>query len=48
MEKNLGVSLDDYDTLIDQEEAKRIIEKEIIEDEAEDEEDERDTTLIVS
>jgi hypothetical protein len=47
MLKNVGVRIDEYETILDQEEAKNIIEREIIEDEAEEEEDERDTTLIV-
>lgn len=48
MFKNIGVKIDEYETILDQEEAKNIIEREIIEDEAEEEEeDERDMTLIV-
>jgi hypothetical protein len=47
MLKNVGVNIDEYDTLLEQEEAKKIVEREIIEDEEEEDEDERDTTLIL-
>ncbi len=48
MLNKVGVNIDESDTFLDNEEAKTMIEREIIEDEAEDEEDdERDMTLIV-
>ena len=50
MLKNVGVNLDEEETLVDMEEAKHIADREIREDEAEeeeDDEDERDTTMIV-
>jgi hypothetical protein len=50
MLKNVGVNIDEEETLVDMEEAKHIADREIREDEAEeeeDDEDERDTTMIV-
>lgn len=48
MLNKVGVNIDESDTFLNHEEAKTMIEREIIEDEAEDEEDdERDMTLIV-
>jgi hypothetical protein len=49
MLKNIGVNLDEFDTpVLDTEQAKAMLHKEILEDEAEDyEEDEKDSTLIL-
>ena len=50
MLKNVGVNIDEEETLVDMEEAKHIADREIREDEAEeeeDDEDDRDTTMIV-
>ena len=50
MLKNVGVNIDEDETLVDMEEAKHMADREIREDEAEvedDEEDDRDTTMIV-
>lgn len=50
MLKNVGVNIDEEETLVEMEEAKHIADREIREDEAEedeDEEDDRDTTMIV-
>ena len=45
----MGVNVDEYENMMDKEEAKRIIEKEIMEDEAEEEEEEEEheRTLII-
>jgi hypothetical protein len=51
MLKNVGVNIDEDESLVDMEEAKHMADREIREDEAEeeedDEEDDRDTTMIV-
>lgn len=51
MLKNVGVNIDEDESLVDMEEAKHMADREIREDEAEeeedDEDDDRDTTMIV-